>query len=200
MIKTMKRSLVLAAAVAALSAFAVPSMASAANWGVVGSNHTLTASVGFILNSSMGSATAGCGVSLGAKVRTPASSTLDILNSTNLTCPGPTSPPLGGWLANCTMSGVASSLPWTATAVSTTNIQMYMNYTVTVSGGANCLPRGQTYTLSGTVSGAWSGNGSNQHSLVFQQAPGLSFVGYGLYASVVTSGTYRNTQQTLTLN
>lgn len=186
MIKTMKRSLVLAAAVAAMSAIAVPSMASAANWGVVGSTHTLS-STNLFLDVAAGQAGAVCNVNMGATVRNPASSTLDIVSSTHLFCPG-----RSGYLAGCTVIGAPSNLPWTATAVSTTNIQMYVKYTVTASG--SCLNPG-TYTLVGTVSGAWTGNGVNQHSLQFTNASGLTFG----WQSAKLSGTVTDLQQTLTL-
>jgi hypothetical protein len=195
MIKTMKKSLVLAAAIAAMAAIAVPSMASAANWGVINSNHTLNANIGLTLAGTMGNTSVYCNVSVGAKVRNPLSSTLDILSSTNLTCPT-----AGGWLNNCTLSGVPSGLPWTAIGVSTTNVQMYMNYSVTLSG-ASCWFNGYTYTLSGTASGVWNGNGSNQHSIVFTAAPGLTFGPMYPSASVkIHSGMYKDAQQTLTLN
>jgi len=188
MIKTMKRSLVLAAAIAALTAIAVPSMASAANWGPVNTIHTLTSpsSITFNIQGVTPATAFSCssGPRFSAQVRTPASSLMDLTSTSTLSCTGT------GQFAGCNMAVALNGLPlWNADGTSgTSNVKINsVNIEVTLS---SCAASPGPYTISGTLAGGvWS---NLNRSLAFTNGTGLTITGSGIpgYAVTVTASEF----------
>jgi len=192
MIKTMKKSLVLATAIAALTAIAVPSMASAANWGPVNTIHTLSSpsSITFTVPA-LANSTISCssGPRFTAQVRTPASSLMDMTSTSTLSCTGT------GALAGCNAALALNGLPlWSADGTSgTNNVKINaVNIEATFTGGS-CGTSG-TYTVSGTLAGGvWS---SLTRSVAFTNGTGLTFtnpVGASLPMTVTASEFIKDT-------
>jgi hypothetical protein len=161
---------VLLASVMAVAAFAMPAMASAANWGIPNTNQNLSGSnFGFVITEpgvayGFGACT---GVGLGVHVRAPASSTLDITSATGFTCAG------FGVLANCNVTATPTALPWTASGASTTDVTLNtIKYTVVfTSSGGSCAFAGASFSLEGTLTGGvWNAAG---HSVTYSSDPGL---------------------------
>jgi hypothetical protein len=97
------------------------------------------------------------------------------------------------------MDLVAQKLPWTATAVTTSNIQIHgihINLTFTQTTPAACNIAGNNLTITGTVTGGvW--NNAAKH-LTLNNAPGLTAHTAGLPSSAMpVRGTFRDTQQSL---
>jgi hypothetical protein len=186
--KTMTKSTMLAASIMALAAFAMPSMASAANWGPVNTNHTLTGT--FIPTWAEGGGPPNtnfvCTASLGVHTRLPASSTLDITSATFPSCQGD-----WGQGSTCKVTAIASGLPWTATGTSTSDVRINVtDITATYSNFPNstsCAVVGRVRHFSGTVTGgAWS---AAAHSLTYSLDPGLIVgFGFGYTGPAQTSG------------
>jgi hypothetical protein len=173
MIKTMKKSLVLAAAIAAMSAIAVPSMASAANWGPVGTYHTLTSpsSITFNIPSGPGGATYGFSCASGprfsAQVRTPASPLMDLTSTTTLSCTGTAT------MAGCNVALALNGLPlWNADATSGASNVKINSVNIEGSLSGSCGGGGSTFTVSGQLAGGvWS---NLNRSLAFTNGTGLN--------------------------
>jgi hypothetical protein len=195
--KFSKKGILLFAAAMALCAFAMPSMAGAASWTVVGTEHTLdTGNVGFEGTSAvLGTITSQC---------TSSSFTTTVASSANLEITAAT---FGGQctahgpaIGTCVADAVAQKLPWTATAVTTSNIQIHgihINVAFTqTTPTALCNAVGSVLTITGTVSGgAW--NNAARH-LTLDNEPGLTSHTAGFPPTAVNArGTFRDTQQTL---
>ena len=158
--KFSKKGVLLFAGAMAVCAFAMPSMASASSWGTVGSHHTLTSSnLGF--TSPIG--TSMCtGSSFTARVLSTAD--LQITASTFAGCTL-IAPALG---ATCvmTMSGTFAT-PWTATARTTSDIQIHsvdIDTAFDNDTGTSCgALTGQSARITGTLSSVkWHGNGATR--------------------------------------
>ncbi len=175
---------VLVASVMAVAAFAMPAMASAANWYPLNGNATLSSSGGtggsdFAFTITGPGYTYGFGVctglSLGVHVRSPASSTLDITSATGFTCQG------FGFLAGCTVTATPTALPWTASGASTTNVTLNnVNYNV-VFTGASCQFAGASGTspafhLQGTLTGGVWTNPIGSRGVTYSNDTGLSLI------------------------
>jgi hypothetical protein len=167
--KTMTKSTLLFASIMALAAFAMPSMASAANWGPFNTNHTLNGyiyvSTGALYN------TVSCSGSLGVHVRAPVASTLDITSASFSSC----SVSIGQGV-DCNVTATASGLPWTAIGTSTSDVRINVtDMTFTYSqkpGGPSCTLSGGVGHVSGTLTGgAWS---AAAHKVTYASDPGLS--------------------------
>jgi hypothetical protein len=180
--KTMKKSLVLAAAIAAISAIAVPSMASAANWGPVGgAAHTLTGGSIFISVGVPSSpfATISCttGSTLGANVTSTA--VLTITSAGNFSCTG------SGGFNGCSIAAVPTGLPWTANGPTTSNVtinSINITLTFTSAPGLTCTSNG-VKTLSGTLAGGvWNQPGGLFSSswVAYTNATGLTLTTAGV--------------------
>jgi hypothetical protein len=166
--KSFRKGAVVFGAVVAVCAFVMPSMASALSWAPVGTAHTLGANgLGFTAHTSMGPAGAQCAnASFTADVRSAAVITITTAAFSN--CTGT------GVAANCTATVTASGFHWTATGITTSNVQIHgINILNTFSGGS-CLLPGQTARVTGTLSnGTWRGNGAGQHSITLADGTGL---------------------------
>jgi hypothetical protein len=174
--KTMKKSLVLAAAIAALTAIAIPSMASANNWGPVGTYHILSSpsSLTITLPSGPGGLSYGTSCSSGPTfaglVRTPASPLMDLTSTTtNIACTGT------GVSTGCTQALDMIGIPlWSVDGTSTTNVKINsVNIQIRHTGGSCTSPI--LGTVSGQlVGGAWS---ALNRSLEFSNDTGLTLTG-----------------------
>jgi hypothetical protein len=163
----------LIAAITAMAAFAVPSMASAAGWAPLNTNKTLTstnsatyqvqgsaASWGFVCSSS----------SLGVHVRTPASSTLDITSASFTGC---TAPGFAGQPQCGPVTVVATGLPWAATSSGFVTFTEHLQVTYTATYGCGPL----TTNVDGPASGTFS---NSLHSLGAGPATGMTMTYMGL--------------------
>lgn len=170
MIKAMKRSLVLAVAVAALSAIAVPSMASAASWTPVGTSHAVTSnSISFITSPAPALAfSCNSGPTLGVNVASVAA--LNITSASNFSCTGLYT------LSGCNVAASPAGLPWTTGPANPTNVtinSLNINLTFSPKPGFTCIYSGLVFNLYGTLAGGvWSNPGFSS-SLVFTNATGL---------------------------
>jgi hypothetical protein len=202
--KFSKKGVLLFAAAMALCAFAMPSMASAASWGVVGSAHTLDSpNVGFTGTGAAGAINSSCSVSsFTTNVRSAAQLTITAASFGGCTSSGPI-------IGHCTTTSVATKLPWVATGITTSNVQIDgIHIDVTFENipgaGASCTngANGTKLTITGTLSGGvWSGNAANQHEVNYTNAEGLvSHSALGNNSVITVRATFRDTQQTLTLS
>ena len=63
-----------------------------------------------------------------------------------------------------------------------------------------CNVAGVSTTITGTLGGGqWTGNGANQHEVIYNDDEGFAMHTSGGTVPVTTRGTFRDTQQTLTL-
>lgn len=186
-----KRGWLLAAAMA-VCVVAVPSMASAAAWSPFGSEHTLD-SANF--GASRSASTLGCRVVQFTADVSSIGAVLTITTAIFRDCNAH-----GAVIGPCTATVAATGLPWRATPVSATNIQIH-DISIDVRyenppGGPFCNINGVTESLTGTVTGGTFNNAS--HSLTLASAPGLTSVSPTLGHGVVTAnGTIVDTQGTL---
>jgi hypothetical protein len=201
--KLSKKGVLLFAAAMALCAFAMPTMAGAASWTVVGSAHTLDSpNVGFTSTTAAGTVVSQC---------TSSSFVTNVASSANLEITGAT---FGGdctALVNqgagnltCTVDSGATRLPWTATALAGGAVQIHgvhIDVKFTQSSVGNCPAAliGQTFTITGTINSGSTYN-SATHVLTLNNAEGLSSHSI-LGTSVVTArGTFSDTAGTLTID
>jgi hypothetical protein len=151
--KLSKKSALLFGVVLAVCAFAAP-MASAAGWETPGTTHVLTS------NDLRFSQVIGGGLTIGSSCATSRFDA-DVVSTTVLTI-------TGGRFDNCTGTGIAAGCTvtatgtrfhWTATAITTTNIQIHgihvdVRFETAPSGAAcNALVHNQNVTLTGTLTG-----------------------------------------------
>jgi hypothetical protein len=200
--KFSKKGVLLFVGAMALCAFALPSMASASSWGAVGSEHTLDSpNIGF--TSHVNQVSSSCSQSqFTADVRSTAALTITSASFTGCTATGPA-------IGTCTATSKATNLPWTATAVSTNNIQIHSIH-IDVGfenhpGSSTCAAAGVQFTITGTLTGArWTGN--VRHGLDLEGLTGNPSSSDGLIATsslsavpqpVTAGGTVFDTQNTL---
>jgi hypothetical protein len=175
MIKTMTKSLALATAIAALTAIAIPSMASAAAWSPLNTYHNLSSPSNITFNVNLGGGSpptaisCSSGPTFGALVRTTASPIMDLTSTTaNLPCTGT------GLFAGCNFALGMIGLPvWNVDGTSTTNVKVN---SVNIEGkviGTPCSGSVPPFTLSGTLAGGvWS---NLNRSLAFTNGTGLTW-------------------------
>jgi hypothetical protein len=201
--KFSKKGVLLFAGAMALCAFMMPSMASASSWGPVPSHHTLDSpNIGFTsLSGAVGSITSSC---------TRSSFTANVSSTANLEITTGTFGGLctatGPGIGTCTATATGTKFPWTATAVTTENIQLHgVHIDVffeNVPGLGNSCANvvGQNLTITGTLTtGLWTGNAS--HSLDFNNSEGLvSHSALGNNTQITTRGFLSDTQNSLTVN
>jgi hypothetical protein len=183
----LKKSVMLVAVVCAL---AMPSMASGASWGVVGTTHVLDSSN---LSFSVPAITVGwiCTASQ-FHVDVTSAARLTVTSATFDSCHG--SGTAGG---GCAATFKATLLPWTITGPSTTNIQAHgLHFDLRFDG--TCQAAGLDLTVTGTATqGTWD---AAAHQITFASAPGLELFSADENHPVTMSGTIRDTTQTLTLS
>jgi hypothetical protein len=197
--KFSRKGVLLFASAMAVCAFVAPSMASAASWGVIGTEHTLDSpNASFTVPAS--GTTSSCGESQ-FTVDVASAAAIEITTATFRRCTA-----AGPAIGSCTQTSTATGLPWTATAVATNNIQIHrIDIDVLLEnepGSSACAAAGVSIRLTGTLTGGvWNGNGANQHELLLNNAHGLrSHSALGNDQVALANGTFRDTQQTLVVN
>ena len=196
--KFSKKSVLLFAAAMALCACAMPSMASASSWGPVATEHTLE-STDFGFTSDVTGATSMCD-RLRFTVTVTSTANIEIHTSELTGCTF-SAEALG---ATCTMTSATTSLPWTATARTTSDIQIHgVNIDMFMTGASCGALTNQAVKITGTLAGArWLGN-AGARRIELAGATGLvmhlpAAVGGGTSANTLT-GTLADTQGTLTV-
>jgi hypothetical protein len=187
-------------------ALAMPLMASAASWGTIGTEHTLDSTdFGFTTTiGGFGEVSSSCSSStLTMDVSSASALTATSASFTGCTAIGPT-------IGTCTATSTATpnpNLDWRVTGVTTSNVQihgMVVDFTLERAPGVRSAPcltvDGFRITVTGTLSGGqWTGNGASQHEVVFDNDTGFVLHGPSTHP-ITTRGTFRDTQQTLTLS
>jgi hypothetical protein len=170
-----KKSVLRFAGAMAACALIMPSMALASSWGIVGSQHVLDSpNLGFTFTDFFsGGVTSSC---------TRSSFAVNVATAQNLEITTATFGGLCTWtgpvIGDCTATTVGTRFPWTATAVTTSNIQIhgvFVDVTFANVPGVpgSCGPiLNQAIAYTGTLSGGkWTGN--SLHSLDFSGSEGL---------------------------
>ncbi|HEX5923657.1 MAG TPA: hypothetical protein VFY45_07480 [Baekduia sp.] len=199
-----RRSGLLFGVVLAVCAFVVP-MASAASWSAVGTTHQLT-STNLAFSQAIGGGLT-TGISCAATQFDSDVTTAAVLTITAgrfVNCRGT------GIAAGCTLTGTGTRFPWTATAPTTTSIQIHnihidWRYETAPGGGTgscNALVHNTNSTWTGTLTGGvWdpSSIGANRR-ITFVNASGLvshSVIANG--APTLVNGTFFDPTGTLNL-
>ncbi len=198
--KFLKKGVLLFVAAMALCAFAMPSMASASSWGVVGSEHTLdsTTPVGFSA-AALGIFSDCARSQFTVTVTSTANIEIDSANFTGCTATGG-----AATVGLCTVTTTSTNLPWTATAVTTSNIQIHgVNIDLTYEnhpGSSSCIAAGLKQQITGTLTGArWHGNGA-ERTIELNGADGLVAHGGPISPTALAiTGTIFDTQATLSV-
>jgi len=201
--KFSKKGAVVFGAVLAVCALVVPSMASASSWGVIGSEHTLTATDLAFLTHVPGSQTLGWTCrDLHFTVDVRSAAVVTVTGAAFTGCVG-----TGTLGTGCTATVAGTNFHWTATGIATNNVQIHGVdidiFFETGAGGSECAAAGSSARLTGTLTGAtWNGNGVGQHSLTLPAAgTGLSVHSavFGTLPITISGGPVVDRQQTLTL-
>lgn len=190
--KLSKKSALLFMGVLAIAAFSVPSVASAASWGAIGTRHTLTSqNLGFTVGAPVSGGSICNQATFEADVRSAA--ILTITSGTFTNCVGT------GSAAGCTATVTGTGFHWSATGLTTSNVTIDgVNVDVLFEGATGCSQNGQKVQVTGTLGGGiWS---AASHHVTYTGATGTTahFAGLGSFPDTVT-GTIRDDQQTLTL-
>jgi hypothetical protein len=194
MTKLSKKSMLLFAAVLSLSAFALPSMASATSWGPLGTAHTLTSTNLAFTVPAVAAGSICTNSRFHADVAAVASTTLTITAATFAGCTGTGSAGTG-----CTATATATNLDWAATGISTSNVTID-RVDVDVVFAGSCMVSGSSVRVTGNLAGGVFTTAG--HEVVYTNATGTGLTahipGLGSFPATV-SGTIRDDQQTLTL-
>jgi hypothetical protein len=194
--KLSQRGLLLFGVMLAVSAFVVPSMASAASWFQVGTTHqlfspNLSATATFPILGQTGWTCKGAELD----VDVVSANTIEITSGRFNDCMGT----LGQ--SNCTVTATGNNFPWTATATSTTNVQIHgVNVTQVFEntpGNPNPCQTASTVTLTGTLTGGSWNPVTNELFVTDPQTHGLTASVLGISAPEFVSSTFRDTTGTL---
>lgn len=190
--KKFSKSVVLFAATMATCAFA-PSMASAASWSPIGSEHRFDSPDGTFAFESIG-ITSVCGESVFTASVANAMD-IEITSAVFRRCTAS-----GTAIGTCTKTMTATNLPWTATPTTTTNVDI-RNILIDIQlenepGSTACTAAGVNAIITGSIiNGDWN---NTTREGVLRGTTGLfahSVLGNNL--PITLSGTVRDTQQTL---
>jgi hypothetical protein len=202
--KSVKRSILLLAAVTAASAFALPSTTMAASWGFPGTTHVLDASP-ISFNIDIAFISWSCAASQ-FHTQVNGSAALTVTGAKFIGCTGPP----GDF--NCTTTLTPTQLPWTVTANSTsdiriTNFAIHVKFENLPAGAGHCATNLTNINLvtTGTIGTGDPGQttwDAAAHQITLTNALGLTSRGLNPISGFVTTttGTLRDTTQTLTLS
>jgi hypothetical protein len=191
-----KKAILLSAGAMSVCAFAMPSLASASSWGVIGTEHTLTSPNFGFTSAAAGGLTSSCSnSSFTADVRSAAVLTITTGSFAGCTTSGP-------GIGHCPTTVTPTKYPWAKTVLGPANVVIDLPDIHIIFHGASCVLAGATLRLTGTLSGGtWTGNGANQHEIIYTNAEGLvSHSALGNGAPVTVRSTFRDAQQTLTVS
>lgn len=190
--KLSKKSALVFSGLLAVCAIAAP-MASAASWSVIGTTHVLSSNnLAFTAVTPLGTVGSSC-LDSEFHVDVRSAAVLTITAAAFRGCSGNAGIALG-----CSVSATATNLDWTATAVTTTNVQIH-GVDVDVRFSGPCLANNVQTRLTGTLTGGTVTPSSDPAArrVHFNHAHGLtSHSALGNSAAFVT-GTFRDTTQTL---
>jgi hypothetical protein len=198
--RSFKRTLLLFSAMMAVCAFAMPSAASASSWGVVGSTHLFTSTSLIFIAHLAPDVEIDCShYQFHIDVRSPAAL---LVTGAIFNCNGS-----GGDVANCTATMKATSLPWTITGTTTSDVTVDgfhadVRFEDKPGTPGQCNPTYPNITFSGRVAGGiWD---PTAHQITYTNAPGLTAIGFHVgggqkVVPATLSGTLRDVAQTLTL-
>ena len=153
-----KRNMLLLGAVMALCAFVLPSVASAASWTPVGTTDGRLDSGNFGFSiPALASGTACTSSTFGVTVDSAAVATVTGVSINN--CHGDIGSGVG-----CTLTTTATNLPWRATAVNTTNIQVHglemdVSFVQTPGTLGECANDGLPIRITGTATASFTAGG-----------------------------------------
>ncbi len=186
-----------------VTAFALPSVASAGSWGTIGTAHTLDSSTFSFTAHFFPAAPFFSAVTFSCTQTQLATdvTSAGVLTVTGATFTGCTASGTG---SDCTATMSATGVPWQATGITTTNVQIHgfnINMEVDTLPGASpppCAIQGMRATVTGTLTGGtWN---ASTHQFAYVNADGVTthVPALGPWRTTV-SGTFRDTSQTLTL-
>ncbi len=169
-------------------------MARASSWGAVGTEHTLdSANFGFL--SDVQGSTSSCASSR-FTLDVASTTVIEITSATFTGCTWVGSP-----FGSCTMTSTGTNFPWTATAVTTSNIQIHgVSINMLAEhhpSSGTCNLANMTVRITGTLSAArWTGN-TTPRTIVITGSTGL--VAHGLFVApaITPVGAFIDTQNTL---
>jgi hypothetical protein len=190
--KFSKKGVLLFAAAMATCAFA-PSMASAASWSAIGSEHTLDSpDAGFVIDSN--GTTSQCGESA-FTARVTSAMDLEIIGAVFRRCTAS-----GPNIGSCTLTLSATGLPWTATPTSTTHVDIRNIHIDQLlenePDSTACLANGAKITLTGSLINAdW--NNTTRELILNRTLHLASHSALGNNVTMTAFGTFRDTQQSL---
>jgi hypothetical protein len=198
--KLSKRGAVMFGAAFAICAFVLPSMASAASWGVVGTEHTLTATgLGFTADVSPTLQVGAQCADSRFTVDVRSAAVITITSATFNNCTGT------GAGAGCFVTAHGTNFHWTATGITTSNVQIHGIDIDNSFSGASCpaLVNGSSARLTGTLTGGrWTGNAAGQHSITLAASHGLVAHSalFGTVPATINDQLVVDLQQTITLS
>jgi hypothetical protein len=167
-----KKSMLLLGAVLALCAFVLPSVASAASWSPVGTTDGRldSSSFGFSIPVT-GSGTFCTSSTFSVSVDSATVATVTGVSIAN--CHGDVGSSVG-----CTMTTTPTNLPWRATAVNTTNIQVHgldmdVSFEQTPGTLGECANQGLQIRLTGTATASFTPGAAGSRIADFGGATGL---------------------------
>jgi hypothetical protein len=187
--KLSRKSVLLFAAVLALGAFAMPSMASAGGWDPIGT-HTLTSPA---LSWTIPALGFGSVCHLALDVDANRSSVLTITGATFKACSGT------GSAAGCALDAVSVNTPMWAVDGAVTNDLKFTNVNFNVSYTAGCSFAGSVMNVAGTLTTGPLNNAT--HALSLTGSTGLTATLSGSSLGPISlGGTLTDTAGTLTLS
>jgi hypothetical protein len=197
--KTLSQKSVLLFGVMLVVCAFVPSMASAASWSGGGSvTHQLTSNgLAFTAHTSPlgGAAGSSCAVSQ-FDSDVVSANTIEITRARFDNCMG------SGLASPCTATVVGTGFPWTATATSTTNIQIHgVNVDIlfenTPGSATACPAAGAKTLLTGTLTGGSWNSANSTANLVAEPGLAAHFLGTGISSSTTVTGVISDPAGTL---
>jgi hypothetical protein len=180
------RGALIAASVLALTAFALPAVASASVWGPAGTIRSLDSSNASFHNSSFFSFTCS-NQHLTTSVRKPGSATLDVTGFTSSGCVG------SSGAEGCPLTLTPEKLPWTMTGVGTESATLNIGRVRGVFGG---VCGGTEFHYFGSPQGKWS---NTSHTFTLTSAGVTLELEKQLFPSTL-SGSWKDPAQLLTLS
>jgi hypothetical protein len=197
--KLSNKGVLLFATAMAFCALGMPSMASGSSWGVVGSDHMLDSSTFGFDSDTIGYSTTCARTQFTAVLASAASLEITSAGFTGCTWALSGTEP-------CTVTSTGTNLPWTATAITTSNIQIHgVNIDMFFEdhpGAGGCVLDGLSLRMTGTLRAArWTGNGAGQHAIELLGSTGFvtHSAALGNGAPITLTGTLSDTQGTLTV-
>jgi hypothetical protein len=202
--KLSRQSVLLFGAVLAVCAFAVPSMASAASWAGLGTHQLSSNNLAFTATIAPLPAAGWSCADTEFDADVVSGAVVEITAARFRNCDGTL------LAAGCTMTVTGNDFPWTATARTTSDIQIHrvdmsvIFHTRPAAAPGSCVAEGVTARVTGTLtSGSWDSSAiPANRRLTLNDAPGLTshLLGIGLSGPTSVTGVFRDTTNTLNVS